>query len=151
MPKGGAALTDVLVEKAPRAVSPPSGMSLAQSLAAVPVKNHAVRQETRGGALVLFVPLRERWWMRGPVSWWLPLRREKGVALDALGQKVWGLCDGQRDLEAIIEYFAKDHRLGFHEARLSVMRFMRMLAVRKLIVLAVASDVEDSTADRGPR
>lgn len=104
-------------------------------LAAIPTRNAAVREETRGDALVLFVPLRKRWWMNGPVSWCLPLRDEKGVALDALGQEVWQACDGQRDLETIIEAFADRHRLGFHEARLTVMRFLRMLAQRNLLVL----------------
>ncbi|MEM7627672.1 MAG: PqqD family protein [Planctomycetota bacterium] len=116
------------------------GLDLAQTLAAVPVVNRAVRCETRGDALVLFVPLRRRWWMNGPVSWWLPLRREKGVALDRLGREVWESCDGRRDLKAVIEAFADRYRLGFHEARLTVMRFMQMLVERKLIVLVGTAD-----------
>lgn len=128
----------------PAARRPSGGVDLSQTLAAVPMINQAVRQETRGESLVLFVPLRERWWMTGPVSWWLPLRREKGVALDQLGTEVWRLCDGHRDLEKIIERFADQHRLGFHEARLTVMRFMRMLALRKLIVLITVAEPPES-------
>lgn len=109
--------------------------SLTQTLAARPTPNRAVRVERRGAALVLFVPLRRPWWLRGPVAWLLPLRSEKAVALDALGQEVWRACDGKRDLESLVEDFAARHRLGFHEARLTVMRFLQMLAQRKMLVL----------------
>lgn len=116
-------------------ITKPATANLKQILAATPTRNTAVREETRGEALVLFVPIRKRWWMTGPLSWCLPLRREKGVALDAIGQEVWQACDGQRDLETLVEDFADRHRLGFHEARLTVMRFLRMLAQRNLLVL----------------
>lgn len=121
----------------------PAGRSqptLEQTLAARPTRNAAVRAERRGDALVLFVPLRQRWWNAGPVAWLLPMRRERGVALDTLGQEVWQACDGQRDLETMVEDFADRHRLGFHEARLTVMRFLRMLAQRKLLVLVGSID-----------
>jgi len=101
----------------------------------VPTRNAAVREETRGDALVLFVPIRKRWWTRGLMAWCLPLRDEKGVALDTLGQEVWRACDGDRRLETLVDEFAGRHRLGFHEARLTVMRFLRMLAQRNLLVL----------------
>jgi len=108
---------------------------LERLLTAVPSANRAVREEQRGGALVLFIPLRRRWWMAGPVSWCLPIRKERGVALDALGQEVWRACDGQRDIQQVVADFADRHRLGFHEARLTVMKFLRLLAQRRLLIL----------------
>jgi hypothetical protein len=104
-------------------------------LAATPVRNAAVREEPRDAALVLFVPLRQRWWTAGPVRWLLPLRRERGVALDTLGREVWSACDGERNIEALVAEFADRHRLGFHEARLTVGQFLRMLVERKLLVI----------------
>jgi hypothetical protein len=101
----------------------------------VPVKNGAIRQEERGTRLVLWVPLRRRWWMGPPIAWILPFRSEKGVELDAIGQQVFGACDGTRTTEQIIEEFAARHRLRFHEARLSVLSFLRSLAERKLVAL----------------
>ncbi|MEM9914997.1 MAG: PqqD family protein [Planctomycetota bacterium] len=127
----------------------PNAVNITQLLAAVPTRNAAVREEQRGEALVLFVPIRRRWWLRGPLSWCLPLRGEKGVALDALGQEVWRACDGQRDLEALVEAFAQRHRLGFHEARLTVMRFLRMLAQRNLLVLVGTSAAAAATEEDG--
>ncbi|MEM8739527.1 MAG: PqqD family protein [Planctomycetota bacterium] len=120
-------------------------VTLERLLAAVPTANRAVRAEQRGEALVLFVPLRERWWMRGPASWWLPFRKERGIALDRLGQEVWAACDGVRNVEAVVAEFSRRHRLGFHEARLKVMAFLRLLAERKLLVLIGPSAAPEPT------
>lgn len=112
-----------------------SGPAKGEVLDLVPLQNTSVRAEARGNAVVLWVPLNKRWWMRGPLSWLLPFRREKGVELDALGREVWNVCDGERTLEQIVEEFAQRHKLGFHEARLSVQSFVALLLERNLIVL----------------
>jgi hypothetical protein len=113
-------------------------------LDAVPMANQAVRSEIIGDHLVLFVPIQRRWWMNGPLGWLLPFRSERGVALDALGREVWEACDGKRSSEQIIEEFAERHRVRFHEARLSVMQFMRSLVQKNLIVLALREQKEAS-------
>lgn len=107
-------------------------------LDAVPMANRAVRVEARGETLILFVPIRRPWWMQGPLSWALPFRREKGVALDQLGSEVWRACDGERTVERIIDEFAERHRIRFHEARNSVVSFLHSLLKKKLLVLAVS-------------
>jgi hypothetical protein len=108
----------------------------ARLLDLVPAANRAVRVERHGDQVVLFVPIRRRWWMHGPLSWLLPFRNEKGVALDRLGREVWEACNGERTLEQIVELFAERHRLRFHEARLSVTQFLRSLVERNLVILA---------------
>ena len=127
------------MKKRPR--DPVSG---GQLLDAVPTCNRAVRAERRGGALVLWVPIQRRWWMDGPLGWFLPFRREKGIELDILGQQVWQACDGERSVEQIIEDFAAEHQLRFHEARLSVMQFLRALMQRNLVALVVPEEGEAS-------
>ncbi len=117
-------------------------------LDAVPTPNAAVRVERRGDALVLWVPLRQRWWTRGVCRWLLPLRTEKGYALDALGQEVWAACDGDRSLERIVEDFARRHRLRFHEARVAVLTFLRTLVERRLV--ALVGPAEAGAPARGP-
>jgi hydroxyacyl-ACP dehydratase HTD2-like protein with hotdog domain len=109
-------------------------------LDAVPRRNDAVRVEPRGAGLLLWVPLQRRWWTRGVFEWLLPLRKEKGIELDALGREVWEACDGQTTLEAIVESFAQHHRLRFHEARLSVGAFLALLLERRLMVMEVPSE-----------
>lgn len=115
-------------------------------LDARPAINSAVRAEQRGDALVLWVPIRRPWWLRGPLSWLLPWRPEKGIALDELGQEVWRECAGERRLEDVIESFAERHQIRFHEARLCVLAFLRSLVERNLVVLAIAD--ESPSADR---
>jgi hypothetical protein len=116
-----------------------------QLLDAVPMCNRAVRVERRGNALILWVPIQRRWWMSGPLGWFLPFRGEKGIELDALGQQVWQACDGERCIEEIVEEFAAEHRVRFHEARLSVMQFLRALMQRNLVALVVPGQSTGST------
>ena len=106
-------------------------------LDAVPTPNAAVRLERRGDSVLLFVPLRPRFWTGPPLSWLLPFRKERGFALDALGEEVFAACDGRRTLEQIIEAFASRHRIRFHEARLAVTQFLRSLSERNLVALVV--------------
>lgn len=103
-------------------------------LDAVPSHNQAVRVETRRGSTLLFVPIRRPAWYRA-FAFFLPLRSERGFALDQLGEEVWRACDGSRTLEEIVQEFAERHRLRFHEARLSVLEFLRVLAERKLVAV----------------
>ena len=109
-------------------------------LDAVPTKNIAVRLEPRGPGLLVWVPIRKRWWMRPPIGWILPFRSEKGVELDALGRQVFVACDGSRTTEQIVEEFAERHRLRFHEARLSVLTFLRSLVERNLVALVASKE-----------
>ena len=115
----------------------PPALDQSQLLDSVPTRNTAVRTERRAGTVVLWVPIVRRWWMKGPLGWVLPFRNEKGVALDALGEEVWAACDGKQRLEQIIEHFAKTHRIRFHEARVSVLSFVRSLSERNLVGIVV--------------
>lgn len=108
-------------------------------LGAIPTPNAAVRVERSAGSVVLYVPIRRRFWM-APLSWFLPFRSERGFALDALGAEVFEACDGQRTLERIIEDFAARHRVRFHEARLAVTQFLSSLCERNLVVMAVPEE-----------
>lgn len=117
-----------------KSVSPPS---LDQLLDAVPICNGAVRVEKRESNVILWVPIQRRWWLQPPLSWFLPIRREKGVALDVVGSEVWSACDGKRRVEDIVEDFAQRHKLRFHESRASVTQFLKSLLERNLLVLVL--------------
>jgi hypothetical protein len=114
----------------------PAKVALAEVLSAVPVRNQAVREERKSGEeSVLFVPLRKRWFMGPPLSWLLPFSSERGVGLDRLGREVWEACDGKRTAERLIEEFAARHHVTFHEARVSVLAFLRELTRHGAIVM----------------
>jgi hypothetical protein len=113
------------------------GEDNAHVLDAIPVVNSAVRVELQDNGALLWLPLRPRWWMGPPISWVLPFRREKGIALDGLGRQVLESCDGNSSVERIVEDFARRHKLRFHEARQSVLLFLKMLLERKVVALVV--------------
>ena len=108
-------------------------------LSTKPTQNSAVRVESTASGVVLFVPVARPKWLRG-LSVALPLRREKGFALDALGRDVWQACDGSRSFEAITLEFAARHQLRFHEARAMVAQFLRTLSERNLVALVVPDE-----------
>jgi hypothetical protein len=123
------------VTEAQGSLAPSVQPSYERLLTLVPGANRAVREQSLGPSLVLWVPIRRRWWTHA-LGWFLPLRSEKGIALDRVGSQVWRLCDGRRDVERIIEAFAEEHRLRFHESRVSVLAFLKSLVARNLLVLA---------------
>ncbi|MCC7147092.1 MAG: PqqD family protein [Phycisphaeraceae bacterium] len=110
-------------------------LPFAQLLQATPTPNRAVRRERRQKDLVVYLPLRRRWFNAPPFSWLLPFRTEKAVGLDHLGTEVYEACDGRTAVQAIIEDFALRHKLTFHEARVSVCAFLQQLTSRRLIVM----------------
>lgn len=119
--------------------TPGFGDSKTNVLDVVPVVNAAVRVEWQSPGALLWVPIQPRWWMGPPLSWLLPYRRERGIALDGLGRQVLEACDGKSSVERIVERFADAHRLRFHEARQSVLVFLKMLLERKVIAFVVPS------------
>ncbi len=113
-------------------------------LDAVPMPNERVREERRGEKVLLWIPLKKRWFMGPPFSWILPFRSERAVVIDPLGQEVWERCDGRRQVEQIIDEFASSHRLRFHEARLSVELFLKQLTQRGAIAMVGLNQGDDT-------
>jgi hypothetical protein len=106
----------------------------------VPMPNVAARVTVEGAGLIVWLPIRRTWWTSGYLVNILPFRAEKGFALDTIGREVFEACDGQRDVETIVEEFAARHRLRFAEARASVALFLKTLVQRKIIALALHTE-----------
>jgi len=105
-------------------------------LESVPVPNRRVTADRQTEeAVVLSVPLRHRWYMNPPLSWMLPFSTHRRIGLDKLGTEVWKTCDGEKTTEQIIDTFSERHHLSFHEARLSIMSFLKDLTERGVIVM----------------
>jgi hypothetical protein len=109
-----------------------------QALGVVPLQNQAAKVSRRAltNELMVTIPMRKPRVMVPPISWILPFRKERRIALDKLGEEVFKACDGHRSASDIIEDFARRHDLKFHEARIPVMQFLRDLMRRGAIVLA---------------
>ena len=112
-------------------------------LAAVPVPNHAASishtasSANAAGPLRITVPRKKSRFMRPPFNWLIRPPATRSITLDRIGEQVWRLCDGRRSVEAIVDAFAQAHRLTFHEARVSVTNYIRMLAERGALAIVM--------------
>ena len=110
-------------------------MAASKLLASVPhVNTKAEVKEVREGVIVS-VPVRRPKWLIPPISWVLPWSGHRRVQLDGAGTAVLALCDGQRNVEQVIETFAQEHKLSFRESQLAVTQFLRELLQRGIVAL----------------
>ena len=74
---------------------------------------------------------------RPPLSWIVPFREESCSTLDPLGAEVWKLCDGQRTVEGVVDAFKDRYALSFHEARVAVTEYLKVLVQRGVLAVAL--------------
>ena len=120
---------------------PGTADSWTDMLVARPIRNTAARV-TAGqtdGELRIAVPSRPKaWWYHlPPLNWIVRPPRERVLILDPIGSPVWDLCNGETTVEEIIQFFAKNHSLSFHEARVSVTSYLRLLIERGALAIAL--------------
>ena len=119
---------------------PDSGLTRAQSLALVPVKNRDVDESlTAEGLVRLSLPVAVRPVLSGlarRLGLWDGRVLRKTVELDALGTAVWRAIDGQASVAVIAASLARDYRLDSREAELAVAQFLRQLGRRGAIGVA---------------
>ncbi len=77
-----------------------------------------------------------------PVSWIIKPRPTRTVELDPLGSRIFMLCRDNTTVETVVDAFAKQMDLTFHESRVSVSQYIRYLVERGLLVLAVKEEVD---------
>ncbi len=66
------------------------------------------------------------------------------LKLDEVGTFVWNLCDGQHTVNDIVEAMVARYKLSRREVEVSLTEFLRMLAKRGMIAVAVPRDIVDS-------
>ena len=120
------------------------GRSWKQMLQARLLQNAAVRVEPAAADRVtIHVKTAKPRYMVPPISWIVPVHRERAVVLDRLGTQIWNLCDGRRTVEDVTDAFAERHDLSFHEARVAVTGYASTLVQRGLVVIALPKDAAD--------
>jgi len=67
--------------------------------------------------------------------------KSRKIVLDELGTFVWERCDGQTTVRDLIGIFAERYKLGRREAEVSLTEYLRTLAKRGLIGIAVPRDL----------
>ena len=107
-----------------------------EMLRATPLHNPAAEVAcAQDGLVAVTVQARKPRYLIGPLAWIIRLRLTRTYRLDRLGSQVWNLCDGRREVERIVEIFAEQHRLTFHEARVAVTGYLRQLIERGAIAV----------------
>jgi hypothetical protein len=114
-----------------------------QVLRSRPVRNEGLRQERiEGGGLRLYLERRREWWAR-LLALVFPIPKVRPVELDAVGEEVWELCDGEHTLRQMIDIFRERHKLTRAEAEWSLRTYLRDLGKRSLVAFAVEKQDTD--------
>lgn len=95
----------------------------------------AVVEADATGTRVTMPTLRPRW-LVPPLTWAIRPRPTHTLALDAIGAQVLAWCDG-RTVEALVDAFAARYGLTFHEARVAVSGYLRLLVERHVVALEI--------------
>jgi hypothetical protein len=97
-------------------------------LAARPRRAAEAKLERRkDGSAMVKIPIHSRWLFR------LPPGAVKTFELDEMGLWVWDLCDGEATLLDVIRKFAEKYRLSVRESEVATVKFLEMLATRRLM------------------
>jgi len=135
---------------AKRGRSDPKRLTRRQALDAVPVPNPGIGvEEDDEGRVRLMVPQNIGHAARFVARiLHLPTDLTKPVLLDEMGTFVWKACDGRRAVRDIIALFVERYRLSRREAELAVTTFLKQLARRRYIALAVFPSRSPEEASR---
>lgn len=87
--------------------------------------------------LTLKIPTKRPGYLVPPISWVVHPPEFKSIILDPVAADLWEWCDGQRNVEQVIELFARKHNLTFHESRVSVTTYLKELVKRGVWAVAV--------------
>lgn len=108
-------------------------------LQAVLVRNTAAKElsSTMDGSVELQIPAKKPGWAVPPVSWVVRPPEFKILKLDPVGSHLWKLIDDRKTTEELIEIFARKHFLTFHESRVSVTTYVKMLVQRGALAVVI--------------
>lgn len=119
-----------------------------QSLGSVPLRNEAIEAERDDdGNVRLIIPRRESWWVKA-LSRVFYVPKTHRLSLDEIGTFVLDLCDGSRDVRAIIRALCARYQLHRKEAEVSVVAYLRQLAKRGIVGIAVLKGPRGDGAGR---
>ena len=111
-----------------------------QAMAARPVRNPELEVSRNDEGEVELKRPRRR-------TWWVNLMAKLGSApeyqvltLDRVGSAVWELCDGEHTVHELIAQLAEEHQLSRKEAEVSMVTYLRQLAQRGVIALAIETE-----------
>ena len=113
-------------------------ISRQEALAVIPVRNSLVEWERNEREVVLSIPTRTDKFANLVKKMMGNVPDSRKIGLDDVGGTVWELCDGKRDINAIVTSISAQYKLGRREAEASVTMFLQTLAKKNLIGLMSA-------------
>jgi Coenzyme PQQ synthesis protein D (PqqD) len=115
-------------------------------LRALPVRNIRLDwSEDDAGMVALRIPQRQDRWVRF-LNRIAAAPEHKQVVLDEIGSDVWRMCDGATPVEAIVRALMKKYKLSRREVELSLSLYLKQLAKRGYLGLALAPEPVESGA-----
>jgi len=113
-------------------------MERKDALAIIPMRHPLVQWERKDSEVILAVPMRDDRIARLVKKLLKNLPNTRQVGLDEVGSDVWELCDGERDINGIVQSISRQYKLTRREAEASVTMFLQTLAKKNLIGLMSA-------------
>ncbi|OGV66348.1 MAG: hypothetical protein A2498_15375 [Lentisphaerae bacterium RIFOXYC12_FULL_60_16] len=111
-----------------------SGLDRRTSLMAIPVVNASVVSVPKKQGLEITLDVRRG---DGFLARFQPPVMQRRVELDEIGAAVYGMIDGERSALDIVNWFVGQYKVNRREAELSCVEFLKSLAQRGVISIAV--------------
>jgi len=77
------------------------------------------------------------------INFFIAVPEERPVVLDEVGTFVWKMCNGEHSVEQISEALSDKYNLTRREVEVSLNEYLRMLAKRGMILVAVPQEIVD--------
>lgn len=124
-----------------------------QALAAIPVRNPVVGVSRNDSGRVELHLERQRNWRTRLISILFYVPKHKTIELDERGSFVWNQIDDNRSVQQIVqsyrERYMPDQR-AWKESELQVVEFLRMLARKRLVAMAIVERKDKKPAEKTP-
>jgi hypothetical protein len=114
--------------------APKSRPTIAQQMAAVPVRNArlTITEDDSGVSLTRSVVYKA--WMQ-PFVRFMRMPPTRTFRLEGIGWQVWRRLDGTTTIGEVVERFALERKLSYHESRALLMHYFRSLVERGVIAI----------------
>ena len=123
-------------------LKPDTPKSWKQMLLAVPTPNVAAnaKVDDETGLVTVTVKNKKPEYMFPPISWVVHFSPKKEITLDEIGSRIWKWCNGKNTVENIIDNFKDAYELTFHEARTSVVEYLKQLIQRGVVAVIIQEE-----------
>ena len=122
---------------------PKPALSQQEALEVRPLRNPSLQWEhNEEGNVVIALPRRRDWKGRLLASFFA-VPESRPVVLDEVGSFVWQRCDGNHSVNELVGSLCQEYKLNAKEVRVSLIEYMRMLAKRGMIAVAVPEELID--------